>query len=96
MNRAEIDTTIVNQLMEYNPIQIGVFGSYARDEQHIDSDIDVLVSFKKSISLLQLISIENQLSEKLGIKVDLITENGVKNKKLINYIRQDLQILYHA
>lgn len=96
MNRAEIDTTIVNQLMDYNPIQIGVFGSYARDEQHINSDIDVLVSFKKSISLLQLISIENQLSEKLGIKVDLITENGVKSKKLMNYIRQDLQILYHA
>lgn len=96
MNRAEIDTTIVNQLMDYNPIQIGVFGSYARDEQHINSDIDVLVSFKKSISLLQLISIENQLSEKLGIKVDLITENGVKNQKLMSYIRQDLQILYHA
>jgi len=70
-----------------------VFGSYARGEQNANSDIDLLVKFKETPSLLQLIKIENELSKKLGLKVDLITEGAVKNKIIKAQIKQDLKII---
>ncbi len=32
-----------------NPVMVGVFGSYARNEQTADSDLDVLVDFDPRI-----------------------------------------------
>ena len=70
-----------------------MFGSYARGEQNANSDIDLLVKFKETPSLLQLIKIENELSKKLGLKVDLITEGAVKNKIIKAHMKQDLKII---
>lgn len=50
----------------------GIFGSYARGEQEPDSDVDMLVSFSLIPSLWVLISIEAELSERLGTKVHLV------------------------
>jgi predicted nucleotidyltransferase len=49
------------------------------------SDLDILVRFKSALSLLQLVRLERILSEKTGIKVDLVTEGAIKNKKLRKY-----------
>ena len=73
---------------------IGIFGSYARNENHHDSDIDILVKFKSTLSLLQLVHIERMISQKLGIKVDLITEGAIKNKIVKESIKKDLQIIF--
>ena len=55
----------------------GIFGSYARGEQNDKSDVDLLVRFVKPKSLLALAHLERLLSEKLGRKVDLVTENAL-------------------
>ncbi len=60
--------------MQYGPERIGLFGSFARGEEHSESDIDILVKFKETISLLDLVKIHNELSLKLGKKIDLVTE----------------------
>jgi hypothetical protein len=73
---------------------IGVFGSYARNENTSISDIDIIVRFKSTLSLLQLVHVENLMSQKLGIKVDLVTEGAIKNKNLKESIQKDLQIIY--
>ena len=85
---------IINVLQEYDPVSIGVFGSYARNENHRDSDIDILVKFKYTPSLLQLVHVERMISQKLGIKVDLVTEGAIKNKNIKESIEKDLQIIY--
>ena len=90
----EINNIIINTLRAYDPEMIGVFGSYARNENTVESDIDILVRFKYTLSLLQLVHVENLMSQKLGIKVDLVTEGAVKNKILKERIQQDLQIIY--
>jgi predicted nucleotidyltransferase len=90
----EINTKIVSYLKQYHPSMVGVFGSYARNEQTKFSDIDVLIDFKSTLSLLELVHIEQELSEILGIKVDLVTKSSLKNTKLIHYIQQDLQVIY--
>jgi len=73
----------------YNPTLLGIFGSYARGEESEKSDLDILIDFDAKINLLELIGIEQELSELLGIKVDLITLRSV-NASLKPYIESDL------
>ena len=94
MDRAEINSTIINYLDQYNPDRIGIFGSFARKEDTPESDIDILVRFKLTISLFDLVKIERELSSLLGKKVDLVTEPALKNEKLKHYIYKDLQIIF--
>ena len=91
---SEFTNIIINTLREYNPEMIGIFGSYARNESTPESDLDILVRFKSTLSLLQLVHVENLISQKLGIKVDLVTEGAVKNKIVKESIQKDLQIIY--
>ncbi len=91
---SEITNIIISTLQEYSPVRIGIFGSYARNENHKASDIDILVKFKSTLSLLQLVHVERVISQKLGIKVDLVTEGAIKNKYVKENIERDLQIIY--
>jgi uncharacterized protein len=82
-------TIIKNVLDRINPTLIGVFGSYARGEENENSDLDLLIDFEQKVDLLELIGIEQELTELLGIKVDLITERSV-HSKLKSIIEKDL------
>ena len=62
----------------YKVKELGIFGSYVRREQTEDSDIDVLVEFSETPSLLKFINLENYLSDNLGVKVDLVHKSGLK------------------
>jgi uncharacterized protein len=90
MNQSEIKNIILNHLKKYDPIKVGIFGSYARGDNKTGSDIDILVEFKEAPSLLTLIKLENDLSEILGVKVDLVTTGALKNKRIKKSIRKDL------
>ena len=90
----DINNIIITTMMNYYPKRIGIFGSFARNENKPGSDLDILVKFKNGITLLQLIKLENDLSEKLGIKVDLVTEGALTNKKLRKSIDKDLRIIF--
>ena len=92
--KPEVKNIIITELRKYDPEMIGIFGSYARKENQDNSDIDILVKFKSSLSLLQLVYIERMISQKLGIKVDLLTEGAIKNKIVKESILRDLQIIY--
>jgi len=58
--------------------EIGVFGSYVRGEQKKDSDVDVLVEFEETPTLLEFIELEDYLTEILGVKVDLVMKRALK------------------
>jgi uncharacterized protein len=62
----------------YSVKEIGIFGSYVRQEQTEASDVDVLVEFSEVPGLLKFIDLENYLSDSLGIKVDLVHQKGLK------------------
>ncbi|MFN4299834.1 MAG: nucleotidyltransferase family protein [Thermaurantimonas sp.] len=85
-----LQTRLLQLLLPYLPARISVFGSYARGENRQDSDLDILIQFKDRISLLKLVQIEQELSDELGIPIDLVTENSLKNPRLNNYIEKDL------
>ena len=94
MDRNEIDIRIIKYLRPFGAERIGIFGSYARMEDSLASDIDILVKFKETITLLQLAKIHRELSQILGKKVDLVTESSIKNERLRKYIYSDLKIIY--
>ncbi len=85
-------TAIKQALKKVNATYIGVFGSYARGENTHLSDLDLIFDYDKPVSLLEIIGIEQELTEKLGIKVDLISKKSV-NKYLESEILKDLIIL---
>jgi len=67
------------ELKKKYPIKyMGVFGSYIRGEQSASSDLDILVEFNGSITLLGYARLENELSDKLGVKVDLVSKTALK------------------
>lgn len=97
MNKV-IDTeskrTILNYLTSKSANRIGLFGSFARNEEKFDSDIDLLVNFERPIGFLELVRIELELEELLGKQVDLVTEKSLKNEKLRKYITEDIIDLF--
>jgi predicted nucleotidyltransferase len=83
MNRLE---DIKKKLVEIKPIlrekykvkEIGIFGSYVRGKQRKSSDIDILVDFEEVPDLFTFVEIEEFISKKLGIKVDLVMKSALK------------------
>lgn len=59
---------------------IGVFGSYSRGEQTKKSDVDVLVVFSEDahVGFFKFLELEEFLSQKIGVKVDLVTKDALK------------------
>ena len=86
------DDTIISFMRQHGAEKIGVFGSYARNEARSNSDLDLMVWFKEQKSLLGMIRIERELSELLGVKIDLLTEQAV-SPYLIERIRQELRVI---
>jgi predicted nucleotidyltransferase len=60
--------------------EIGVFGSFVRGEQNPDSDLDILIDIERpaSMDLLTLINLEQELSEDLGVPVDLVLKSMLR------------------
>jgi len=78
----EITTILREHLPElreqYKVKSLGLFGSYVRAEQLRRSDLDLLVDFEEAPTLLQLSALQRQLSDLVGVKVDLVLKRTLK------------------
>jgi len=77
---------------KYHVRSLEVFGSYVRDEQSTESDLDVLVTFDKTPGLLQYVALENHLSDLLGVKVDLVMKSALKPRIGQNILREAVPV----
>lgn len=91
LEKEEIEL-IKKEFGQHNPIQLGIFGSFARNEATPDSDVDLLVKFSKPISLLDIIGIEQSLSDQLKRKVEIVTERAL-SKRIRTSVMRDLRII---
>ncbi|RMG31958.1 MAG: hypothetical protein D6730_00610 [Bacteroidetes bacterium] len=68
-----------NQIQQYGVDKIGLFGSYSRGDQTVNSDIDILISFRPSEetfdNFMGLCFFLQSLFE--GYRVDIATMNGL-------------------
>ena len=63
----------------YGVSKIGVFGSFARDEQKISSDIDIIVEFEKGRkNIHNFLNLKRYLEAELGRNIDLGIEHSLK------------------
>jgi uncharacterized protein len=67
---------------QYGVKIISVFGSYVRNEQRHDSDIDILMELERPprITLIDLVELENELSDILGVKVDVALRQNLRKR----------------
>ena len=73
---------------KYGIAVLAIFGSYVRDEQKKESDIDLLVEILRPISLLELAGAEIYLTEVLKAKVDLVPKRSVREELRETILRE--------
>ncbi len=61
----------------YKIKSLKIFGSYADERQTSASDIDLIVEFHVVPTFIELVKMEDELSQLLGVKVDLLTEESI-------------------
>ena len=96
MNRETVITALrahESELRAAGVVRLSLFGSTARGEARPDSDIDLLAAFDdaRPLSLLDVIRIENQISDLLGHAVDLIEEGTLKPRLRQNVDREAMR-----
>ena len=63
---------------KYGVIKIGLFGSYARNEQKENSDIDIAVEIEAPNSFRSFFALKSELEKSFGKKIDLGIEHSLK------------------
>jgi len=68
-------------LKGYAVEELYLFGSILREDFTTESDVDILISFKKNsnYSLFDLMDLQEKLEQYFNKKVDLIDNDGIKN-----------------
>lgn len=75
-------------------IKAYLFGSYARNNADIDSDIDILVDLDYSKHIgLGFITMQSDLQQKLHKKIDLVSSKAI-SKHLAPFIDSDKVLIY--
>jgi uncharacterized protein len=86
---------VLQHMKPLKPLKVGIFGSYARNENDQGSDLDLLVHLDYSfpITLFDIIRAEQNISDELGISVDIVTEESL-SPHLRPYIEKDLIYIF--
>lgn len=63
---------------KYGVKEIGIFGSYVKGRQREASDLDILIELEKPMGFVSFLKLEKNLSDIIGIKVDLVTKSALK------------------
>lgn len=79
---------IIRIVKQNKGIGAKVFGSTVNGSSTKNSDVDILVEFKKDASLFDLIEIKIELEDLLGHSVDVVSEGGLKNNSIGENIRR--------
>ena len=80
-----------DKIKKFGVKRIGLFGSYVRGEQRIESDIDIVVEFEKGKATLEnFLDLAEYLEKLFGKKVDLLTIDGVRSIR-IKQVRKEIE-----
>lgn len=72
--------------------RLEVFGSYVRGDATEESDLDVLVEFDETPSLIGFMKLQNHLSDLLGIPVDLGMTDAVRGRIGQRILREKITV----
>jgi predicted nucleotidyltransferase len=93
LNQTQILNSLQKALPElqqkYPIAKLALFGSYSRNEQHPESDIDIMVEFSKPVGM-EFIDLSFELEKIFGRKVDLVSRKAIK-PKYFELLKNDLR-----
>lgn len=89
MTRREAIDALRAALLSLPVAAAAIVGSFARDEQTHESDIDLLVSFKEGAGLVEVEKTREALERATGRSVDLITTLEGQTKHFRDSVKQD-------
>lgn len=70
---------ILRLAASYGARNVRIFGSVARGQANLESDIDFLVDMEPGRTLFDLGGLLYELRELLGVDVDVVPENGLRD-----------------
>jgi len=76
----------------YNVASLSLFGSVARDEALLVSDVDLLVEFSQPVGLFLFIELQQHLETMLGCKVDLGTPRSLKPRIKEHVLKEAIRV----
>jgi len=77
---------------KYHAVNIRVFGSVARGDEHKGSDVDLLVDFQPGTTLFDHVALQDELSMKLGRKVDVVSARSLNKHLRPNVMRDAVKL----
>ena len=77
---------------DYGVASLALFGSYVRGEEREDSDLDVLVDFRVTPSLLDLASLQRNLCDYLDTPIDLVPKTGLRETLGVRILQEAVEV----
>ncbi len=77
---------------QYHVESLAIFGSRVRGDARADSDLDVAARFRVTPSLFTWLKMENELSDLLGVKVDLVLEDSLRSDVAHRFAEESLPV----
>ena len=86
---------LVDIAKRHNIAYLALFGSYARSTARPQSDVDVYARFGREIGLFEMLGVNYEMEDALGLKVDLIAEEIVEPYQFVREgMVKDMVVLY--
>lgn len=89
----KISQKIIPVLKEYKIVKAGIFGSYARNEQTNESDVDILINVDKGIDLVDLIRLKTRLQKAINKNVDLVQYDTIRKELRKAILNEEIQLI---
>lgn len=91
---------IIKKITQLKPIlkekycinEIGIFGSYVKNQQTKDSDIDILVDFTDDIDIFTVADLINMLNSVFGKKIDIVNKKTLRPKISKNILSEVIYV----
>jgi hypothetical protein len=89
----ELVNTIRSTLSRHNVRRAGLFGSFARGEATLESDVDLLVDRDPGISLFDFVALKLELQDVLSRNVDLVEYSTIRSLLRETILAEQIVIL---
>jgi len=96
MSDITLNKVLLEEVCKKNRVEfLGVFGSVARGDGRLDSDVDVLIRFSPQVKIgyFKLYDIEREIANSFGRRIDLVTQDAL-SPYIRDRVYSELQSIY--
>lgn len=90
---ASVRSRVIPILRAHGVVRAGVFGSRAREQADLKSDLDLLVEFEQGRTLFDLAGLHLDLEDQLQTPVDVVTYNSLHPLLRDQVLAEEVRIL---